>query len=156
VTSERSKPRGPRGPELRIGDLAKSVGVGVETVRYYQRRGLLKAPPRIRNGRRVYDGEAVLELRFIRRCAGLGFTLRDIGLLLVTRGSGRQSCDVVHDKLEALGTRLTEEVRKLALRRKAIERLLLACRGDRRARECKALLELGEIDAFGDGEPPRD
>jgi len=67
---------------LTIGTLAKACGVGVETVRYYQRRGLLAEPPRPAGGVRRYDAVAAGRLRFIRRAQEIGFTLEEIRLLL--------------------------------------------------------------------------
>ena len=65
-----------------IGALAKAAGVGVETVRYYQRRGLLPEPPRPPGEIRRYSGEDVRRLRFIRSAQAAGFTLAEIGELL--------------------------------------------------------------------------
>ena len=70
---------------LRIGQAAKSAGVGVETIRFYEREGLLRQPVRRGSGYRQYDEETVRRLRFIRRAKELGFTLREIAELLSLR-----------------------------------------------------------------------
>src|ERR1041384_5413921 len=70
---------------LTIGEVARRAGVGVETVRFYERQGLLAEPPRRGSGYRQYDQEAVAVLRFIRRAKELGFTLREIKGLLALR-----------------------------------------------------------------------
>jgi MerR family transcriptional regulator, copper efflux regulator len=70
---------------LRIGEVAKQAGVGVETVRFYEREGLLDEPDRRASGYRQYDEEAVAVLRFIRRAKELGFTLKEIKSLLNLR-----------------------------------------------------------------------
>ncbi|MFN3518498.1 MerR family transcriptional regulator [Sphingomonas sp. ABOLG] len=67
---------------MTIAGLAREGGVGVETIRYYQRRGLLSEPERPANGVRRYDGEDVRRLRFIRAAQGAGFSLEQIGELL--------------------------------------------------------------------------
>jgi len=67
---------------MRIGELARRAGVGVETVRYYQRIGLLPTPERPYGGTRQYFVDALRRLTFIRRAQGLGFTLEEIGALL--------------------------------------------------------------------------
>ena len=100
---------------LTIGRLAQAGGVGVETVRYYQRRGLLHAPPRPRSGSeagavRRYGDEDVRRLRFIRAAQGAGFTLEQISELL--------SLDSTQDRARALA--LTRE-RLAALDRRIIE-----------------------------------
>lgn len=63
---------------LTIGQVANQAGVGVETVRFYERQGLLEEPARRESGYRQYDQEAVAVLRFIRRAKELGFTLKEI------------------------------------------------------------------------------
>lgn len=70
------------GERISIGQLAESAGVGVETVRYYQRLGLLKQPPKIVGGRRRYAPDQVKRLRFIKRAQSLGFTLTEVASLL--------------------------------------------------------------------------
>jgi len=67
---------------LRIGTLARAAGVGIETIRYYQRRKLLGTPPKPLNGQRLYPAEYTRRLRFIKRAQALGFSLQDIATLL--------------------------------------------------------------------------
>ncbi|WP_347907105.1 Hg(II)-responsive transcriptional regulator [Pseudomonas grandcourensis] len=67
---------------LSIGKLAESAGVNIETIRYYQRRGLLDEPPKPLSGYRCYLPEQVKRLRFIKRAQALGFTLDEVGTLL--------------------------------------------------------------------------
>ena len=84
-----------RPPPLRIGALARHAGVSVQAVRYYERRGLLPAPPRRASGYREYGPDALERLRFIRRAQGLGFTLAEIADLLALRlRSGTTAADV--------------------------------------------------------------
>src|SRR5215469_3980925 len=72
---------------LTIGRLAKEVGINLDTVRYYERRGLLPKPPRTASGYRLFPAEAVRRLRFIRRAQEIGFSLRDIRDLLSLRAT---------------------------------------------------------------------
>jgi MerR family mercuric resistance operon transcriptional regulator len=67
---------------LAIGKLAQAAGVNVETIRYYQRRGLLAVPPKPLGGQRRYPDADVKRVRFIKRAQGLGFTLDEVGALL--------------------------------------------------------------------------
>lgn len=69
-------------PPLRVGSLARAAGVKVETIRYYQQRGLLPTPPRPPGGQRLYPAALVERLRFIKRAQGLGFSLDDIASLV--------------------------------------------------------------------------
>jgi MerR family mercuric resistance operon transcriptional regulator len=68
--------------ELTIGKLAESAGVNIETIRYYQRRGLLDEPPKPLGGHRRYAPEQAKRVRFIKRAQALGFTLDEVGALL--------------------------------------------------------------------------
>ena len=77
---------------LKIGELARAADVGVETIRYYERRGLLTRPPRRASGYRQYPPQAVNRVRFIRRAQALGFTLREIEELLALRVDDERSC----------------------------------------------------------------
>ena len=80
---------------MTIGELARKAGVGVETVRYYQRRGLFPEPPRQPRSTREYSPEALDLLRFIRRARGLGFTIKEIEHLLVLRRARKDVGDLV-------------------------------------------------------------
>jgi DNA-binding transcriptional MerR regulator len=82
-------------PRLTIGELAKRAGVGVETVRYYQRRGLFAEPPRVARATREYTPEALELLRFIRRARGLGFTIREVERLVALRRSRKETTELV-------------------------------------------------------------
>jgi MerR family mercuric resistance operon transcriptional regulator len=89
---------------LRIGTLAKKANVGVETIRYYQRRGLLSEPGKPLGGQRNYPPEAVERLQFIKRAQRLGLTLDDIAALLkLNDGTG-------HVRARQLATRRLEEI----------------------------------------------
>lgn len=97
---------------LRIGEVARRSGVGVEALRFYERRGLLGRPARTESNYRVYD-EAVLErLDFIRRAQAVGFTLDEIGEILAESAEGHSPCRHVRElarrRLEELDRRLAE------------------------------------------------
>jgi len=86
---------------LTIGHLAKEAGVNLETVRYYERRGLLPRPPRSASGYRLFPTEAARRLRFIRRAQELGFSLTEIGELLSLRVSRRTTSTDIRARAEA-------------------------------------------------------
>lgn len=93
-----------------IGEVAKAAGVNVETVRYYQRRGLLQEPAKPTGGHRRYPEHEVTRLRFIKRAQGLGFTLQEIDNLLRLRAGN--CCSETHDmavlKLSIINAKITE------------------------------------------------
>jgi MerR family mercuric resistance operon transcriptional regulator len=113
-----------------IGGLAKAAGVGVETVRYYQRRGLLAEPARPPGEIRRYGDDDLKRLRFIRRAQAAGFTLEQIGeLLALDRTDDRARVrELATGRLAALDARISE----LEQSRAALERLRGACASGRK------------------------
>ena len=99
---------------MRIGEVAHSVGIGVETIRFYERKGMIEEPPRRPSGYRQYDIDAVRRLQFIRRAKELGFSLAEIKELLELRGGPNTSCADVRVQLE---TKLIVVQRKIEDRR---------------------------------------
>lgn len=95
-----------------IGELAQAAGVKPQTIRYYERKGLLGRPPRSRSGYRLYDEEALARLRFIRAAQSLGFSLQEIGELIALGRTGRSPCArvraLLREKLRALDRRIAE------------------------------------------------
>ena len=113
-------------PEMTIARLARAGGVGVETVRYYQRRGLMPVPRAMgESAYRHYDAGHLQRLRFIRRAQAAGFTLEEIGELLeLDRTSDRPRVrELAAERVAALDTRIAE----LDRARAALERLRSAC-----------------------------
>jgi MerR family mercuric resistance operon transcriptional regulator len=108
-----------------IGGLAKAAGVGVETVRYYQRRGLLAEPPRPPGEIRRYGEDDLKRLRFIRRAQAAGFTLEEIGeLLALDRTDDRARVRALaSERVAALDGKIAE----LRKSRAALDRLRSSC-----------------------------
>jgi MerR family mercuric resistance operon transcriptional regulator len=108
-----------------IGGLAKAAGVGVETVRYYQRRGLLPEPPRPPGEIRRYGEDDLKRLRFIRRAQAAGFTLEEIGeLLALDRTDDRARVRALaSERVAALDGKIAE----LRKSRAALDRLRSSC-----------------------------
>jgi len=111
--------------EMTIGRLADQAGVNVETIRYYQRRGLLAEPPRPANGQRHYPPQLVKRVRFIKRAQGLGLTLDEIGSLLDLDESRAcaETRELAAHKLEVIESKLAD----LKAMRKALTALLREC-----------------------------
>lgn len=132
--------------EMRIGELARRAGVNVQTVRYYERRGLLHDPRRRGDGYREYSEATLDRLRFIRRAQELGFTLGEIGELLELRlDPGTKAADV-KTRAEAKITEIEEKVRDLQQIRHALVHLAGRCHGRKGpVGECPLLDELGRI-----------
>jgi MerR family mercuric resistance operon transcriptional regulator len=96
------------GEQIRIGELSRQTGCNIETIRYYERIGVLPAPPRTAAGYRLYGLEHLRRLHFIRRARELGFSLDEVRGLLSLAESGRYTCG----EIQALGLEHLQEVRR--------------------------------------------
>lgn len=121
---------------LTIGRLADQAGVNIETIRYYERRGLLREPPRTRSGYRQYTATDLWRLQFIARAKRLGFSLAEIATL-VGPDTGGSSDDVV-SMAQAKITELDERQKELSDIRARLERLIEVCE-DPGSADCLAL-----------------
>jgi MerR family mercuric resistance operon transcriptional regulator len=111
--------------ELTIGRLANEAGVNVETIRYYQRRGLMPQPEKPGSGHRSYGAAAVQRVRFIKRAQTLGFTLEQVGTLLELDEARActQTRELAAHKLAVIENKLSD----LRAMRKALTALLRQC-----------------------------
>lgn len=138
----------PVGPtSMTIGQLARQAGVGVQAVRYYERRGLLPAAPRRASGYREFGAAALDRLRFIRRAQELGFTLAEIAELLELRLDPRTTAaDVKASAGRKIGE-VERKIRDLERIRDALVHLAGKCRGGRGPTgDCPLLDALGPLD----------
>ena len=124
---------------LTIGKVARRAGVGVETLRFYEREGLIDEPPRTESGYRQYPEETVPRVRFIRRAKELGFTLKEIKELLSLRVGPRSSCGAVRKRSEAKVRDIQEKIRTLRRMEKALMKLVDACKQRSSTGECPIL-----------------
>ena len=124
---------------LTIGQVARNAGVGVETVRFYERQGLLEEPPRRPSGYRQYGEAVVARLGFIRRAKELGFTLKEIGDLLSLRLDPRGSRADVKRRAKAKITDIDDRIQSLKRMRKALAKLTAKCDGHGTTDECPIL-----------------
>ncbi len=122
-----------------IGQLAKRAGVGVETVRFYERKGLIQQPRKRTSGYRVYPDDVVQRIQFIRHGKDLGFTLAEIGELLSLRPDPRTNCAAVKDRAQAKMAAIDEKLASLTRMQRSLAKLVDAC--DRRSQtaECPIL-----------------
>lgn len=127
---------------LRIGEVAQQAGVGVETVRYYERRGLLKDPQRKASGYRQYNEEAVEVLRFIRRAKELGFTLKEIKTLLELRLDTSATRSEVRKQARDKVTNIEAKIADLQRMQDSLLKLIQTCRGNGAASGCPILKAL--------------
>lgn len=131
---------------MRIGEVAAEASVGVQTLRYYERRGLLPHPERQPSGQRSYAPGAVQRVRFIRRAQDLGFTLEEIEGLLALWPDSAKSCHQVEERAASTLERINLKIRDLEQMRGALTQYVNACR-DRNALDgCPILRALGGLE----------
>ncbi len=128
--------------ELTIGKVARQAGVNIQTVRYYERRGLLRPDDYRESGYRLYSGEAVKRLRFIKNAQTLGFSLAQIAILLRLRVGPKTRCDQVRSRAEAQLRAVNEKLATLGAMKNALSGLVNACRRRRATDPCPILKAL--------------
>jgi MerR family mercuric resistance operon transcriptional regulator len=125
-----------------IGGLAREAGVNVETIRYYERRGILKRPVGGGRGPRHYPEQALTTLQYVKRTQGLGFSLAEIGELLALRSDPDAFCEegrqVVEQKLEAIERKISE----LKAIRRELKRGMKACHDSGGGSHCPGIAGL--------------
>lgn len=131
---------------LTTGTVAGRAGVNVETMRYYERRGLLPQPPRTLSNYRLYTDETVRRVRFIKRAQALGFILSEIKELLALRVDSTTSCGEVKRRTGEKIADIERKIHSLREMKKALEKLTAACRGKGPTAECPILDALGKPD----------
>lgn len=128
--------------ELTIGQLAKHIGVNIETIRYYERRNLLGPTSRLPSGYRLYNREASQRLRFIKNAQALGFTLQEIEELLDLRVSSKTRCGDVQRRAEAKLKHVEVKVRDLQALARSLRNLIRTCRAGQPTDRCPILQSL--------------
>ncbi len=124
---------------LSIGQVADAADVNIQTIRYYERRGLFAAPKRTPAGYRQYADDAVARLRFIKHAQELGFSLQEIQELLGLRVRHGAACDTVEWKTRKKIEVVQQRIRDLQRMKRTLERLAAACAVRRPTAECPIL-----------------
>lgn len=130
---------------MRIGQLAASAGCTVETVRYYEKTGLLPVAARTSGNYRHYDQSDVERLRFIRNCRALDMTQGEIRAFLALMATPADSCGTVNALLDAHIEQIGARISELARLRQQLAALRARCQQERRLDECAILSELAKM-----------
>lgn len=124
---------------MTISQAARQAGCGVETIRFYERQGLIERPPKPPVGFRHYPSEIVDRVRFIRQAQVLGFSLREIDELLALRTDPAADCADVRARASAKLDEVGRKIAELERIREALAELIEACPGHGAARTCSIL-----------------
>jgi len=122
-----------------IGKVAKQSGVGVETVRFYDRQGLIDQPPRTNSGYRQYPEETVHRIRFIKHAKVLGFSLKEIGELLTLQSDPDSTCGDIKTRAEAKLRNINNRIEELEKMRDVLTGLVESCSHNIPIGECPIL-----------------
>lgn len=120
-----------------IGEAARRSGINIETIRFYEREGIVPAPGRSTGGRRVYATDDVDRLVFVKRCRDLGFSLRDVRALLALRCAESDQCDEVRTISKRHISDVRDKIRDLRRLERALVSLVSECQEGRA--DCPAL-----------------
>ena len=124
---------------MKIGEVARQSDVGVETIRYYEREGLLAEPERKPSGYRQYDESVVARLQFIRRTKELGFTLAEIKEILGLWFDANTRCEHVQHRAELKITDIEEKIRSLQRMKRSLKKIISECADKDSVDDCPLL-----------------
>lgn len=125
---------------LKIGQLAHAADVHIETLRFYERKGLVRADKRTEKGYRLYVLEDVSRVRFIKQAQRLGFSLREVTELLELKLDRESKCADVEKRAEAKIEEIDHKIESLQKIRSVLKSLTQACRGSVPSSECPILM----------------
>jgi len=133
---------------LTIGEVAKHAHVRIETLRYYERMGLVAPPPRNGANYRLYPEETVRRVQFIKRAQELGFSLREITELLALRATPETPCADIRTRALDKITAIEEKIRELRAMKHALTQLVAECSGQGEITDCPILASLDTEGAY--------
>ncbi len=125
--------------QLTVGKLAEQSGVNLETIRYYERRGLLPSPQRAPSGYRLYSDDSVQRVRFIKKAQVLGFSLKEILELLSLRVDPHTTCADIKQRSERKIADIEEKIQTLRRMKQALLKVSASCSGRGPTSECPIL-----------------
>lgn len=140
---------------MQIGMVAQQTGLTVDAIRFYEKEGLLKRPPRSEGGFRLFRLEDVEALKFIRKAQELGFSLQEVREILVLRGRGVGACEHVRERVEQKLSTVRGKVEELRKLEKSLQEALRKCNrrlregGATHERRCPVLEELSRKNTRG-------
>lgn len=140
---------------LKIGKLAALVDVSIDTLRYYEREGLIEPVDRSESGYRVYDKESARRIHFIKQAQHCGFTLAEIRELLVLRGREKACCGDVRSRAIEKKLQIEHKIRVMRAMSKALDQLIVECADEAQpVKECTIIAALERATVLMPGTRP--
>jgi len=124
---------------MKIGMVAKKTGIGIETIRFYEREGLIATPDRGPSGYREYSDDIEIRLSFIRRAKDLGFSLKEIKDLLSLKAKPKSKCEAVKKKAMKKIAEVDEKINQLDTIKSALDGLVKSCNSESPTSDCPIL-----------------
>ena len=124
---------------LTVGKLARAAGVGVETIRFYEKRGLVQQPARRDGGYRVYHPDDISRIRFIKNAQALGFTLKEIAELIELEQDTRSQCSDLQIRADEKIRLIDDKIAELTRMRDELVQLSSSCASDQPLSKCKLM-----------------
>ena len=137
------------GQPARIGQVAHATGLSIDTIRFYEKQGLLKLPPRTEGGFRSFGPRDIETLKFVCKAQELGFSLSEIREILILRADHVPACTHVRELLEQKLTAVEQKITELQMLERGLKRALQRCKHELKTAEpghqqcCPVLEELG-------------
>lgn len=132
--------------KLTAGKLAEKAGINIETIRYYENRGLLPDPERSESGYRLYSDESLIQIRFIKTAQHLGFTLAEIMELQQLSVKKGEPCSDLHDIAAEKITIINKKIRELEKMKNALTEFSSSCSGSKSIEDCHFIHSLMGIE----------
>lgn len=129
---------------LTAGKLAQKARINIETIRFYERKGLLPKPKRTGSGYRMYSQESAQRIQFIKRSQQLGFSLKEILGLLSLRVDSKKTCKHVKKRIETKIDEIDKKIKSLRRIQKALKNMAKSCQGKGPTSKCPILDELSK------------
>jgi len=129
---------------LTAGKLAQKAKINIETIRFYERKGLLPKPQRTGSGYRMYSQESAQRIQFIKRSQQLGFSLNEISDLLSLRVDSKKTCGHVKEQTETKLDEIDKKIKSLRHIQKALKNMVKSCQGKGPTSKCPILDELNK------------
>ena len=132
-----------------IGQVAQKSGLGIETIRFYERKGLIEEPPRKKSGYRQYNADVVDRLLFIQQAKSLGFSLAEIGELLSLKLNPATTSREIKKVAESRLAEIEDKIKKLKRMQNTLKKLIGDCPGHGPVNDCPILEALDSVKATG-------
>lgn len=121
---------------MKIGQLAKVSGCSIQTIRYYEKEGLLNPPSRSEGNFRLYDEKALKELEFVKHCRSLDIPLIDIKTLLELKNRPEESCSSINDLIAKQLDLVNQRIKELKVLKSELQIMKKACSSDNTVERC--------------------